>query len=379
MRHIVLITTSYPVSSDGSEAAGSFVMDFACALAEKVRITVIAPGVKKDFEKISGNFVIQRFYAPRQPLSLLKAYNPLHWLAIFTTLVNGRAIVEDVVKYEKVDHILALWVLPSGYWAWSIAKHYKISFSTWALGSDIWRLGRIPLIKNILQIVLRDSCCNFADGFQLKKDVATLSKRLCHFLPSTRTLHIPKEKKLSEEPPYRIAFVGRWHRNKGVDLLLDSLMLLGESSWHRIEEVRICGGGPMEHIVKSGISALGEQGRPVTSLGYLNKDEAVELLLWADYILIPSRIESIPVVFSDAMKCRCPVVCMPVGDLPRLIQKYQVGILATKVTAQSFSDAIGEILKQAPRKFAVALKQSSHDFNMENAVHQLISKLFGND
>jgi len=364
LRHIVLITTSYPMTSDGSEAAGSFVVDFAHALAEKVRVTVVAPGFQTDDEHV-GNLMIRRYQAPRQPLSLLKAYNPLHWIAILKTLHNGKKRINQLVEKEKVDHILALWVLPSGFWAKKVAEKHHIRYSTWALGSDIWSLGRIPLVKTILKNVLRESHYNFADGFQLKDDVEKISGRECIFLPSTRNLNIPKEKILSTKPPYKLAFLGRWHHNKGVDLLMDSLALLHASDWQRIKEVRICGGGPMDVQVKEDVVALKKQGHPVVLRGYLNKEEAVELLLWADYVLIPSRIESIPVIFSDAMKCRCPVVSMPVGDLPRLVKHSQVGIMAGDVTGQCFADAISKILRFAPVIFTDGLDQASLYFNVD--------------
>ncbi len=374
MRHLVLITTSYPLSNDGSEAAGSFVVDLAESLAERVKVTVVAPGIETNLDRSRPNLTIQRFRASRQPLSLLKAYNPLHWYAILTTLNAGRAAVLQVVQKESVDHILALWVLPSGYWAKNIARRYNIPFSTWALGSDIWSLGKIPVVKNILKRVLQESCVNFADGFQLKEDVEELSGRKCSFLPSTRKLYIPIEKKMSTKPPYRLAFLGRWHHNKGVDLLMDSLALLQESDWRRIQEVRICGGGPMETQVKKGAATLKNQGRPVVVQGYLTKGEAVELLLWADYVLIPSRIESIPVIFSDAMKCMCPVVCMPVGDLPYLVRKYQVGVLAKEKTDHFFVIALRQILEKSPQIFQTGLSQCADSFDLGNIVQVLLAQ-----
>ena len=40
--HVVLVTTSYPESSSGSEAAGGFVADFAHQLARYAKVTVVA-------------------------------------------------------------------------------------------------------------------------------------------------------------------------------------------------------------------------------------------------------------------------------------------------------------------------------------------------
>jgi glycosyltransferase involved in cell wall biosynthesis len=379
MPHITLITTSYPTTHDGSEAAGSFVADFVEELANHVQVTVIAPSLKTETEKRHSLLTIERFKVPRLPLSLLKPYKPQDWLAIANTLNTGKKALEQVIQHDTIDHIFALWALPSGYWAKSVGNHYQIPYSTWALGSDIWSLGKIPVIKNILKNVLKFSHTNFADGYLLKQSVESLSGCSCHFLPSTRSLTISQQKQLSTQPPYRLAFLGRWHPNKGTDLLVESLKRLTEKDWQRIEEIRICGGGPLEDTIKSAIAYLKNQNRPVVLQGYLNKNEAIELFLWADYVLIPSRIESIPVVFSDAMKCHCPIVSMPVGDLPRLVTDYQVGVLAKEVSAPAFAHAINQILQQSPQKFATGLKQVAKDFSLEHIVETLLIQLFPNN
>ncbi|MBE9562859.1 MAG: glycosyltransferase [Proteobacteria bacterium] len=366
MPHIIIITTSYPYTSDGSEAAGSFVADFAKMLANHVQVTVIAPSLNSEREIYSPHLTIERFKVPRLPLSLLKPHK--NWLAILTTLRAGKKSLEQVVKENSIDHIFALWALPSGYWAKTIGNDYNIPYSTWALGSDIWSLGKMPFIKNILKDVLKNSHTNFADGYLLKQSVESIAERSCHFLPSTRFLNIAQPKQLSVQPPYRLAFLGRWHFNKGIDLLVESLNQL--TDWQHIAEIRICGGGPLEKTVKSACTTLTSY--PVTLQGYLNKEEAIELFLWADYVLIPSRIESIPVVFSDAMKCQCPIVSMPVGDLPRLITEYKVGVLAKEVSAASFAQAINHILTKPPNTFSSGIKQAANDFNLDHIVKNFI-------
>ena len=374
MPHIALVTTSYPTTHDGSEAAGSFVADFAEALANHVRVTVIAPGLHTETEEHHSLFTVERYSVPSLPLSLLKPYNPLNWLAIYSTLNTGNKALEQVIKNNTISHIFALWSLPSGYWAKCAGHKHQIPYSTWSLGSDIWSLGKIPIIKNILKNVLKNSQTNYADGYLLKQSVESISGRPCHFLPSTRSLAISKQKQLSTQPPYRLAFLGRWHPNKGTDLLIESLKQLTETDWQNIQEIRICGGGPLEESIKTAIASIND--RPVFLQGYLNKSEATELFLWADYVLIPSRIESIPIVFSDAMKCQCPVVSMPVGDLTQLVTEYQVGSLAEEVTAQAYARAISHILTQPPSTFATRLNQVANDFSLEYIIETLLIRLF---
>jgi glycosyltransferase involved in cell wall biosynthesis len=363
--HILLITTSYPEQRSGSEAAGSFVEDFSEVLSKYISVTVVAPGLKNASETCNANLTLHRFAVPYSPLSLLKPYNPAHWPFIIKTLNAGQREVQKVIDEEKIDYIMALWVLPSGYWARNIWKKYSIPYSVWALGSDIWGLGRIPVAKTILKIVLRDSDISFADGYILKKDIEKISGKSCKFLASARRLPKLGEKKLSSTPPYKLAYLGRWHYNKGIDLLLDSLHLLAEENWARIEQVKIFGGGPLEKIVNSGYASLKEADRPISLGGYLNRIQAAKLLFWADYVLIPSRIESIPVIFSDAMQSMCPVIVTPVGDLPTLIEKYGVGIMASGLSPNAFSLAIKSALTQPARDFKGQITLTLKKFDID--------------
>lgn len=360
MHHILICTTSYPESShaSGSEAAGSFVADFASALSEHARVTVVTPGTETSDEK-KGNLCVKRFAVPSLPLSLLKPTVPSNWPAILKTLHAGQKAVREAAEEENIDHIFALWALPSGYWARTVSREKNIPYSIWTLGSDIWTLGKIPIIKSILGKILHESSKCYADGYILADDTSRIGNCSCDFLPSARTLPVKEKKVLSEQPPYKLAFLGRWHPNKGADILVDALGLLEDSDWEKIKEVRYCGGGPLESEIVPKIEALQQKGRAITLKGYLDQEEALGLFMWADYLMIPSRIESIPVVFSDAMQTMTPVICSPVGDLPRLIEQYKTGYCAGAVSAEHLKESIIEACSTSPEKFSkniVAMK-----------------------
>lgn len=374
-KHIVVVTTSFPGREPGSEAAGSFVSDFVQELSEHVKVTVVAPSCSQLAAEERGDLTIRSFPVPRLPLSLLSPFNPFHWISILKVVLSGKRVVTQTVMEAKIDHIVALWALPSGYWAREVWKRHGIPYSTWALGSDIWNLGRFPMVKGVLKRVLKESQVCFADGYLLKSDVETISDRSCEFLASARKMPVDFKKQLSGTPPYRLVFLGRWHLNKGIDLLIDSLKILGDEDWRKIEEVRICGGGPLEKRVLSDCEFLKSKGRPVKVDGYLNKVEAANLLGWADYLLLPSRIESIPVIFSDAMQSECPLIAMPVGDLPLLMNKYNVGITADRVSADAFVKAIRLALRTSPVCYMENFKVASEYFGLTNTVRRVLKLL----
>lgn len=374
MKHVVVVTTSFPENHSGAEAAGSFVADFAKVLSRHCRVTVLAPAADPDAASTHDDLTVRRFKAPDEPLSRLNPYRLSHWPKIVSTLRSGRKALDRIADESTIDHIFALWALPSGYWARCIARRKNIPYSVWSLGSDIWTLGKIPLVKDLLRRVLRDSRWCFADGLLLKEDVEKISGKPCEFLASTRDLSLTNKKTLSGTPPYRLTFLGRWHPNKGTDILMGSLFLLSDQDWKKIAEVRICGGGPLEAAIRSRCAALVREGFPVVLRGYLGKGEAAALLADTDYLLIPSRIESIPVVFSDAMKSRCPLVAMPVGDLPALLNRYGVGVLSRGVNAPFFAEAIHEILSLPPSHFEEGLLQAAAAFDLHATVETFLRK-----
>ena len=115
--------------------------------------------------------LIQRFKVPSLPLSILKPANPLNWIKIIRTLSAGKQCLFRLASDNKIDHVFALWALPSGYWARNLQKESGVKYSIWSLGSDIWTLGKIPIVRNILRIVLQDAKVRFADGYILKEDL----------------------------------------------------------------------------------------------------------------------------------------------------------------------------------------------------------------
>lgn len=374
MAHIVLVTTSFPDGRPGTEAAGSFVLDFATQLSDRIRVTVVAPGS----EMSSGTRfcpAVVRFPVPRLPLSSLRPSRLGDWRAIAEALRSGNRTLQRVVRQDRPDHVVALWALPSGYWAESIKKQYGIEYSVWALGSDIWSLGRVPLVKRTLRRVLRGAANRYADGYELATDVERLCGESCRFLPSSRRLPQGRRQPLRAAPPYKLAFLGRWHQNKGVDQLIGALQTLEEVDWMRIEEVRIAGGGPLQAEVEAGAKALARAGRPVSLGGYLDKSAAAELVGWADYLMLPSRIESIPVVFSDALQSGTPLIATPVGDLPRLYRQYGFGVLAREASIQGFATAVREGLNSSPASFAAALAQARGDFDLPTTALKLLDDL----
>ena len=370
---LTLITTSFPIRGDGSEAAGAFVADLVEELAKHICVHVVAPGLKTEQENWSGNVQVFRYASPSQPLSTLKPWRPSDLRAITQVLHGGMQASRRAAQGSQ--HILALWALPSGEWARRAAKKLNIPYSVWMLGSDVWSFGKIPIVRSVLASVIQQALHAYADGYLLADDAKKISGRNIAFLPSTRKIGLQVYKSPREQAPYRFLFLGRWHPNKGIDLLLEALELLGEDDWVQIEVVEIQGGGSMQALVEKRIKALQEQGRSVVLGSYLDKDEAEAAIARADWLLIPSRIESIPVVFSDAMKMGRPVISMPTGDLPRLLNDEACGVLASSISSDAYMIAIQQALKSPVAPFRQGVQRQAVLFNLQRLAEDLVEKI----
>jgi glycosyltransferase involved in cell wall biosynthesis len=106
--------------------------------------------------------------------------------------------------------------------------------------------------------------------------------------------------------------------------------------------------------------------------GYLNLQGARELFEWADFIVIPSRIESIPVVFSDAMQAGRPVIASPVGDLPHLIQTYGCGLLSENANTPSMVAAIRKALTTNPLELQAGIKRAAAGFSIASTAQHFL-------
>ncbi len=365
---LVLVTTSFPIAADGSEAAGSFVSDLVQELARSVPVRVVAPGLSRKRERWSQDIEVFRYEAPGKPLSTLTFRRLVDLRVILRVLRSGARATREAVDSGPTSHVLALWALPSGGWARRATRGTNIRFSVWTLGSDIWTLGRIPVLSCYLSRVLRGAHACYSDGYKLADATQRLAKREVEFLPSTRRIELRPGRPPSDSPPYRLLFLGRWHPNKGVDILLDALDLLTDSDWSLIDCVEIQGGGPMDSTVRHRVADLRARGRPVQAGGFLAKREAESAIVRVDWVLIPSRVESIPLVFSDSMKLGRPVVSTPVGDLPRLLAEYSVGVSSGDITAGAFASAISNAVASSPRSRATAIAEAAKLFSLDNGV-----------
>ncbi len=369
---IQIITSSYPAyPSDPSGTAGLFVRAFALELKAQGHQVIIQPvGRKPVYEADEGQIIDPLPWdGGDQELASLKFFSIRNMCVVFHFFRKARKkIIADHQKYQ-IERTLCMWALPSGLLGYWMKKALNKPYDVWALGSDIWRIRKIPLIGNaLLKLVIQNADRVFADGIELCRAVEDIAKCPCAFLPSSRVLPKPQvmEGEGYGDGHLHLLFVGRYHANKGPDLLLESFLKLKESCRQKIR-LHMYGLGPLKVSLESFVVEYGLQDT-VDINDVIDAQQLADLFLKIGYLIIPSRIESIPVIFSDALQSGVPVISTPVGDLKSLIEKHRCGILADSVSPDALARALERACEEDRVGFAQKAKELFQEFNLSHSV-----------
>jgi glycosyltransferase involved in cell wall biosynthesis len=282
-----------------------------------------------------------------------------------------------ITKTFKPYHTLAVWALPSGVWALFLKWVHGTPYSTWSLGSDIWSYRQNFFTRNLLRLILHEADHRYADGYQLKADVAAIAKKPCDFLATSRSLPIEAEVKTDiKKNKKNYLFIGRYHSNKGPDVLLAAVNELKSASKKKAH-FHLFGGGQLTADLKNYIHKHG-LGDTVTLNGYIDPAGAAAYLKACNALIIPSRIESIPVVLSDALKAGSRIIATDVGDMGYLLRKYRAGVVVPAESPGKLAQAIEDDMSLPLDNFAQGRRELLKLFDVSEAVVKFVHD-HGND
>ena len=156
----------------------------------------------------------------------------------------------------------------------------------------------------------------------------------------------------------RLLFLGRDWERKGGDIALETVTQLNQAGLPA--HLTICGCVPPK---QSHISEASE----ITIIPNLDKtkpDEVAQLnrlLLDADFLLLPTRADCTPLVFSEASAFGLPVVTTDVGGVSGVIVEGINGtLLSIEAKGDAYADRISQIFQD--RSFYYQLVQSSRQY-----------------
>jgi glycosyltransferase involved in cell wall biosynthesis len=340
-KRILLITSSYPAFiEDTRSSAGIFVKDFAHELAKKTELVVLTQHTGQGPIMLhESNFHVIRFqwWGRDKALSTLKF--PRDFLLISSVIIQGIFASLRISVRHKFHHTLALWTIPSGLWALILKWIYRIPYTVWCLGADIWDYKKNPFTKCLLRVILRQAQTIYADGHELKEDVQSLCGKKCDYLASSRQLphHVSVKANIRQDKK-NFLFIGRYHPNKGPDILLHAIAKLNHSIREKVH-FHFFGGGELRPILEEFIISQ-YLADIVTLHGYIDEESATAYLKACNAVIIPSRQDTISLVVSDALQTGTPIIASDAGDMGYFLKKYNAGTVVPSNCPEKLAQAI---------------------------------------
>lgn len=339
--NIGILTSSYPTKENPT--AGPIVPVLARIFRRKGLGVFIYTQHREGHLKTIPGVRIETYGRVRtkKALALFNMFNPLDFFRAFRIVFSGRKEILSFCRRNRIDHCFCLWAVPSGYYGRYALKKLGVPYTVLSLGSDIHTMARNPVMNRIIRTILRDAEMLFGDGFNLVREMKRISKKQCGYFPTTT---IGKQwrpvKKYPFSGPVDFLFAGRLEKVKGVDILLEAIRLAVPRIKRPVRFTLVGDGGLRGYcggfINKNGLSGI------IRMTGQKPLTEVFQYMSRSFCLVIPSRKESIPVVFSEALfwGLRLIAADAAMSDMAALVKKHRVGLVFPAGSAQALAECL---------------------------------------
>jgi glycosyltransferase involved in cell wall biosynthesis len=190
------------------------------------------------------------------------------------------------------------------------------------------------------------------------------------FHPDLRFGSSGKSRTLDPDRPFRILFFGRIMAYKGLSLLIDAVEML-RASGHQIR-LGIAGSGPLGAELER-LRALDAE----IMNRWISDDEVSGILARYDAIACSHVEASQSGVVATAFGNCMPVVAMPVGGIAEQVVDGKTGVLARRVSAQAFADAIRRLMADGRTYASIShhLRESAADRSMDRFLLEIAKEV----
>lgn len=160
---------------------------------------------------------------------------------------------------------------------------------------------------------------------KMKDLVANMTNAKIHVIPNGIDFDDIRNVQPDKSIKYpSILYVGRLHKIKGIDVLLNAVPKLMEKMQHL--HIYITGSGPEEGNLKKLVKTLNIE-ENVKFLGFASNGQKYPYYKSADVCVFPSLYETFGIVLLEAMALGKPIVASNVGGIPFLVEHGKNGLL----------------------------------------------------
>jgi glycosyltransferase involved in cell wall biosynthesis len=173
--------------------------------------------------------------------------------------------------------------------------------------------------------------------------LAPISTLIKNALPSP-----PVRAKARDAAHFRLGFVGRLVRQKGVDVLVAAMGLL--AARHPLLELAVVGDGEQRDALEAQALELGLS-RRIVFRGPLRHGDVYGFLRTIGALVVPSRREPFGLAALEAAQMGLPVIASDVDGLPEIVVNGRTGLLVKVGDPAALARAIESMLEN-PRRAA---------------------------
>lgn len=259
---------------------------------------------------------------------------------VFQYFINGFFVGRRIRNNWQPVVIFAEWLIPAGLIAYLLSLFTNIPYCCRALGSDVYIAADNSFLRLLLKHITRKSALLFADGFDLcQKTSALANGKKCYFAATARKMeNINTSFKIKTSfKRFTFCCIGRLHQTKGQDILIRACDILFKKGVDF--QCYLIGEGEEKNNIKKLIKNLSLE-QNVLLTGRIEDAEVQELLRNIDCVIIPSRSESIPLVLTEAVAAKKPLIVSNVGDMGLLAEKYNLGYVVELEDHNGLAEAL---------------------------------------
>ncbi len=180
----------------------------------------------------------------------------------------------------------------------------------------------------------------------------------------------PMERR-TDPATFRVAYAGRFVPEKGLDVLLKAVALLGPGV-----ELWLIGDGPQRAALQALAQDLGI-GERVRWIPPVAPEQMPELLAQVDVVVLPSRTtpvwkEQFGRILVEAMACGVPVVGSDSGAIPEVVG--EAGLIFPEGDAEALASQLGRLLKSSDLRQELGRRGQARAwlYSQEQVAHETV-------
>lgn len=258
--------------------------------------------------------------------------------------------------------------------AWAAKKILKTPYVIWGQGSDIYLPGRF--IRMTSKPILQNADAVLALTEDMKQKMQEIYYREISVVPNGVDLERFKislgDKK--ECDPKTIIFVGRLHPVKGVQYLIEAMVIV-----HReMPDVKLVLVG--DGVERSRLEELAKRldlNGCIQFAGQVPQERIPQIMHQADVFALSSLSESFGIVNLEAMAAGLPIVATNVGGIPDIIEEGVNGYLVNIKSPDEIADRILILLQNGEiwEKISANNKEKAELFTWDK-VAGIVEKIY---